>query len=95
MSQMLSRKSWKHFEKKKKLGRCHILREEHKKFLLNYINDNPSAVVTEVAESLKQSFVDLNVSRSTVCNFMTTECNLSIKQAQFQPVESNSEEKIQ
>ncbi|KAG1164952.1 hypothetical protein G6F36_013604 [Rhizopus arrhizus] len=26
---------------------------------------------------------------------MTTECNLSIKQAQFQPVERNSEEKIQ
>ncbi|KAG1043165.1 hypothetical protein G6F43_011728 [Rhizopus delemar] len=69
--------------------------EEHKKFLLNYIDDNPSAVVTEAAESLKQSFVDLNVSRSIVYNFMTTQCNLSIKQAQFQQVERNSEEKFQ
>ncbi|KAI8393655.1 uncharacterized protein BYT42DRAFT_596418 [Radiomyces spectabilis] len=83
------------FEKKKKSGRRRILGEEHKQFLLNYIDENPSAVVTEVAESLMQSFADLNVSRSTVYNFMTTKCNLSIKQAQFQPVERNSEEKIQ
>ncbi|KAG1457735.1 hypothetical protein G6F46_008379 [Rhizopus delemar] len=36
------------FEKKKRSGRRRILGEEHKKFLLNYIDDNPSAVVTEV-----------------------------------------------
>ncbi|CEG80911.1 hypothetical protein RMATCC62417_15174 [Rhizopus microsporus] len=83
------------FEKKKKSGRHRILEEEHKQFLLNYIDENPSAVVTEVAESLTQNFVDLNFSRSTVYNFMTTKCNLPIKQAQFQPVERNSEEKIQ
>lgn len=83
------------FEKKKKPGRRRILGEEHKQFLLNYIDENPSAVVAEVAEILTQNFVDLNVSRSTIYNFMTTECNLSIKQAQFQPVERNSEEKIQ
>ncbi|KAG1041163.1 hypothetical protein G6F43_012153 [Rhizopus delemar] len=42
------------FEKKKKTG-CHrILGDEHKQFLLNYIDDNPSAVVTEVVENLKQ-----------------------------------------
>ena len=83
------------FEKKKKSGRRRILGEEHKQFLLNYIDENPSAVVTEVAECLTQNFADLNVSRSTIYSFMTTECNLSIKQAQFQPVERNSEEKIQ
>ncbi|KAG1175661.1 hypothetical protein G6F36_011063 [Rhizopus arrhizus] len=83
------------FEKKKKSGRHRILREEHKRFLLNYIDENPSAVLTEVVESLTQNFVDLNVSRSTVYNFMTTQCNLSIKQAQFHPLERNSEEKIQ
>jgi transposase len=83
------------FEKKKKPGRRRILGEEHKQFLLNYIDENPSAVVAEVAGILTQNFVDLNVSRSTIYNFMTTECNLSIKQAQFQPIERNSEEKIQ
>ncbi|CEI93947.1 hypothetical protein RMCBS344292_08171 [Rhizopus microsporus] len=83
------------FKKKKKSGCKHILGEEHKQFLLNYIDENPSAVVSEVIESLIQNFIDLKVSRSTVYNFMTTECNFSIKQAQFQPVERNSEEKIQ
>jgi transposase len=78
------------FEKKKKSGRRRILGEEHQQFLLNYIDENPSAVLTEVVESLLQNFVDFNVSRSTVYNFMTTQCNLSIKQAQFQPVERNS-----
>ncbi|OAD72228.1 Homeodomain-like DNA binding domain-containing transcription factor [Phycomyces blakesleeanus NRRL 1555(-)] len=81
------------FEKKKKSGRRRTLGEEHKKFLLNYIDDNPSGVVTEVVENLKQNFVDLSVSRSTVYNFMTTQRNLSLKQAQFQPVERSSEEK--
>lgn len=83
------------FEKKKKSGRRRNLGEDHKQFLLNYIDENPSAAVIEVAESLTQTFADLNASRSTIYNFMTTECNLSIKQAQFQPVERNSEEKIQ
>lgn len=81
-------------EKKKKPGRRRILGEEHKGFLLNYIDENPSAVVAEVAEILTQNFVDLNVSRSTIYNLMTTECNLSIKQAQFQPIERNGEERF-
>ncbi|KAG1503159.1 hypothetical protein G6F52_012303 [Rhizopus delemar] len=83
------------FEKKKKSGRHRILREEHKQCLLEYIDENPSAVLIEIMEYLLQNFADLTVSRSTVYNFMTTQCNLSIKQAQFQPVERNSEEKIQ
>ncbi|KAI8643599.1 hypothetical protein BD408DRAFT_475296 [Parasitella parasitica] len=41
------------FEKKNKSGRH---------FLLNYVDENPSAVVTEVAESLMQNVADLGVS---------------------------------
>ena len=67
------------FEKKKKSGRHRILGEKHKQFLLNYIDRYPSAAVTEVAESLTQNFQGLSVSRSTIYNFMTTECNLSFK----------------
>jgi transposase len=70
------------FEKKKKSGRHRILREEHKQFILNYNDENPSAVLTEVVERLTQKFIELKVSRSTVYNFITTQCNLSIKQAQ-------------
>ncbi|OAD70671.1 Homeodomain-like DNA binding domain-containing transcription factor [Phycomyces blakesleeanus NRRL 1555(-)] len=83
------------FEKKRKSSRRRILGEDHKQFLLNYIDENPSALVIEVTESLTQIFAGLNASRSTIYSFMATERNLSIKQAQFQPVERNSEEKIQ
>ncbi|CEP19613.1 hypothetical protein [Parasitella parasitica] len=83
------------FEKKKKSGRHRLPREENKRFLLNDIDKNPSAVSTEVVESLTRNFGDLNVSRSTAYNFMTTRCNLFIKQAQFHPLERISEEKIQ
>lgn len=58
------------------------------------MDENASAVLTEVAESLRQKNLDLNVSRSTVYNFMIAQCNLSIKQAQFHPVERISDEKI-
>jgi hypothetical protein len=82
------------FKKHKKTGHKRILTEEHKQFLLKYIDENPSAVLIEVVESLVRNFEGLKVSRSTVYNFMTNQCNLSIKQAQFHPVERNSEEKI-
>ncbi|CAO0790837.1 unnamed protein product [Mucor circinelloides] len=48
------------FEKKKKSGRHRILGEEHEHFLLNYIDESPSAVLTEVVEHLLQSFVGLS-----------------------------------
>ncbi|KAG1489949.1 hypothetical protein G6F49_013359 [Rhizopus delemar] len=52
------------FEKKKKTGRHRILGEEHEQCLLNYIDENPSAVLTEVMGYLLQNFADLTVSRT-------------------------------
>ncbi|CEP09236.1 hypothetical protein [Parasitella parasitica] len=65
------------FERKKKSGRHRILGEEHKQCLVNYIDENPSAVLIEVVEHLMQSFVELNVSSSTVYNFTTTQWAIS------------------
>ncbi|KAL4206916.1 hypothetical protein AB4K20DRAFT_1918441 [Rhizopus microsporus] len=67
------------FIKHKKTGRPRILHEEHKQVILEYIDENPSAVLEQVMERLLQK----------------TECNLSLKKAQFQPVDRNGEEKIQ
>lgn len=83
------------FIKHKKTGRSRILHEEHKQVILEYIDENPSAVLEQVMERLLQKFQDLKVSKSTVYNFVRTECNLSLKKAQFQPVDRNGEEKIQ
>ncbi|KAG1208927.1 hypothetical protein G6F69_006804 [Rhizopus microsporus] len=81
------------FIKHKKTGRPRILRDEHKQVILEYIDENPSAVLEQVMERLLQKFQDLKVSKSTVYSFVRTECNLSLKNAQFQPVDRNSEEK--
>ncbi|KAG1168042.1 hypothetical protein G6F71_009291 [Rhizopus microsporus] len=79
----------------KKTGRPRILRDEHKQVILEYIDENPSVVLEQEMERLLQRFQDLKVSKSTVYNFVRTKCNLSLKKAQFQPVDRNSEEKIQ
>ncbi|CAO3687951.1 unnamed protein product [Rhizopus microsporus] len=57
------------FIKHKKTGRSRILRDEHKQVILEYIDENPSAVLQQVMERLLQKFQDLKVSKSTVYNF--------------------------
>ncbi|KAL1934995.1 hypothetical protein VTP01DRAFT_4135 [Rhizomucor pusillus] len=42
------------FEKLKRSGRPHILNEEHKKVILEYIDENPSAVLEQLMERLHQ-----------------------------------------
>ncbi|KAL4210090.1 hypothetical protein AB4K20DRAFT_1906638 [Rhizopus microsporus] len=76
------------FIKHKKTNRSRILHEEHKQVILEYIDENPSVVLEQVMERLLQKFRDFKVSKSTVYNFVRTE-------SQFQPVDRNSEEKIQ
>ncbi|KAG1349283.1 hypothetical protein G6F62_003630 [Rhizopus arrhizus] len=53
------------FKKKKKSGRPRILGEEHKQFLFNYIDKNPSAVVTEV-----QKWQRTDLGFTTNCVFL-------------------------
>ncbi|CEG74426.1 hypothetical protein RMATCC62417_09650 [Rhizopus microsporus] len=75
--------------------RACVLTEEHKMTVVNFIDTNPSAAVVEVAERLLKRFNDLKVSRSTVYNFMRSECNLSLKKADFHSIERNSPTKIE
>ncbi|KAL1933804.1 hypothetical protein VTP01DRAFT_7894 [Rhizomucor pusillus] len=83
------------FDSGRKKGRRRILTEEHVKAVIDFIDANPSAVVTEVAEHLMQQFDGLKVNHRTVYNFMGTEYSYSVKQAEFQSVERNSPEKIE
>jgi transposase len=67
--------------KHKKINRSRIFQEEHKQVILKYIDENPSVVLEQVMERLLQKFQDLKVSKSTVYNFVRTECNLSLKKS--------------
>ncbi|KAG1137521.1 hypothetical protein G6F37_011194 [Rhizopus arrhizus] len=63
------------FEKRKKTGRPCILNEEHKKAILECIDENPSIVLDDTMKHLRRVFTELK--------------------ARFQPIDRNSEEKIQ
>ncbi|CEG77942.1 hypothetical protein RMATCC62417_12613 [Rhizopus microsporus] len=82
------------FEVCKQVGRKCILTEEHKTTVVNFIDTNPSESVVEVTEHLLKRFNDLKISRSTVYNFMRSECNLSLKKADFHSAQRNSPTKI-
>ncbi|KAG0752645.1 hypothetical protein G6F62_012215 [Rhizopus arrhizus] len=83
------------FEKRRKTGRPRILNEEHKKVILECIDANPSVVLDDLMKHLRQVFTELKVSKSTLFDFVKKHCILSLKKARFQPVDRNSEEKIQ
>jgi transposase len=83
------------FEKRRKTGRPRILNEEHKKVILECIDENPSVVLDDMVKRLRQIFTELKVSKSTLFDFIKKHCNLSLKKARLQPIDRNSEEKIQ
>lgn len=83
------------FEKRGKIGRSRFLNEEHKNVILVCAGESPSAVLGQVMEKLRKVFTGLKVSKSTTYDFVKSHCNLFLKKARFQPVDMNSEEKIQ
>ncbi|KAL0074354.1 Homeodomain-like DNA binding domain-containing transcription factor [Phycomyces blakesleeanus] len=83
------------FEKWRKTFRPRILHDEHKSAILECIDENPSIVLDEVMKKLKQMFTELKVSKTTLLDFVKQHCNLSLKKARLQPIDRNSEEKVQ
>ncbi|CEG68221.1 hypothetical protein RMATCC62417_04526 [Rhizopus microsporus] len=75
--------------------RRRILTEEHKTTVINFIDTNPSATVVEIINHLLKRFSDIEVSRSAAYNFMKSECNLSLKKADFHSIGRNSPAKIE
>ncbi|KAG1490465.1 hypothetical protein G6F45_010876 [Rhizopus arrhizus] len=83
------------FEKRRMGGRPPILHEKHKNIILGCIDENPSIILDELMKKLKHIFIELKVLKTTLFDFVKQHCNLSLKKARLQPVDRNSEEKIQ
>lgn len=83
------------FKKGKSSGRPRILNDKHKRIILEWVDENPSIVLEQLMEKLRQRFEGIQMSKTTLYRFMKNECNLSLKKAKFQPVDRNSEAKIQ
>ncbi|EIE85106.1 hypothetical protein RO3G_09816 [Rhizopus delemar RA 99-880] len=70
------------------------LGQEHKTHLINFYDDNPQARLIGAVDSLTHSFADLSIKKSTVHNFLKSECNLSFKRVTLRPVARNDTTKI-
>ncbi|KAG1464724.1 hypothetical protein G6F56_005024 [Rhizopus delemar] len=81
--------------KKRRIERKPTLQEVHKLFLQGYIDDNPSAVLDEVMNQMSAIFTGPKISKSSVYNFLTTECSISIKRAKIPQIGNVHPETIQ
>ncbi|ORZ18087.1 hypothetical protein BCR42DRAFT_490731 [Absidia repens] len=89
-------KEYKESENKKtKPGPKSRLGDEHKRHLIEFIDDNPSAIIDQAVDSLTKQFEGLVIKKTVVHEFMKNECNLSLKKAHFHPLARNSNATIE
>ncbi|ORE12625.1 hypothetical protein BCV71DRAFT_280559 [Rhizopus microsporus] len=81
-------------KEKKEAGRPAILNEEHQKYLLDLVDDNPFLVLDQMMESLTSQFEGLEISKTSLYNFVKKECKISVKRAYFYLQNRNSLEKL-
>ncbi len=72
-----------------------ILGEEHKQFLVDKIDENPSLVLDQMMASLAEQFAELEIGKTALYNFVTKKCRISLKRAHFHSVERNCSGKIE
>ncbi|KAI8645340.1 hypothetical protein BD408DRAFT_411768, partial [Parasitella parasitica] len=66
------------------------LNEQHKAYLVDFFDENPTAVILDAVENLTKSFEGLEIKKSRVAEFMKEDCNLSIKVITRHPKARNS-----
>ncbi|CAO3692306.1 unnamed protein product [Rhizopus stolonifer] len=84
-------------KKKKRLSNRPVsrLNDEHKEHLINYFDENPTAVFQDAVDDLVQSFAGLEIRKSRVAGLMKDDRNLSIKVASRHPLARNSEKNLE
>ncbi|KAI9472267.1 MAG: hypothetical protein EXX96DRAFT_622448 [Benjaminiella poitrasii] len=79
----------------RKAGRPSVFTEEHKEFVINFIDSKPSCVFDEMMKSLTSQFADLQIRKLALHEYVTKKCNITLKRAHFHAAERNSSEKIE
>ncbi|KAG1454166.1 hypothetical protein G6F46_007552 [Rhizopus delemar] len=97
MENLKEDKGWNIFEKQTNLVNRpkSQLDDRHKLHLLDFYDNWTHVLIVDAMDSLTQKLSDLSVKKSTVHNFLKTECNLSFKKLAAQPAARNSPTKIQ
>ncbi|KAI9265511.1 hypothetical protein EDC94DRAFT_58947 [Helicostylum pulchrum] len=62
------------------------LNENHKSHLVNFFDGDVSATIQDAVEGLAANFTGLQIKKSRVAEFMSEECNLSIKVVSRHPL---------
>ncbi|ORZ13624.1 hypothetical protein BCR42DRAFT_67551 [Absidia repens] len=68
---------------KTKPGPKSRLGDEHKRHLIEFIDDNPSAIIDQAVDSLTKQFEGLVIKKTVVHNFMKNECNYLLRRHIF------------
>lgn len=63
--------------------------------LLNFFDENPSAVIQAAVEYLAKSFEGLEIKKIRVAEFMKEECNLILKVVTRRPKAINSQKNLE
>lgn len=71
------------------------LNGSHKMHLVNFFDENPTAVIQDAVEDLIKSFEGLEIKKSRVAEFMKDECNLSLKVVTRRPKARNSQKNLE
>lgn len=59
------------------------------------IDEKPGVVLDEMMESLASQFIDLEISKAALYNFVTEKYNITLKRAYYHSTERNSPAKIE
>ncbi|KAI7906276.1 uncharacterized protein BX663DRAFT_428181 [Cokeromyces recurvatus] len=71
------------------------LQKPHKRHLINFFDENSSAVITDAVESLTAAFEGFDIKKSGVNEFMKDQCNLSLKVVTLHPRPRNNEKNLE
>ncbi|KAI8875226.1 hypothetical protein K501DRAFT_203071 [Backusella circina FSU 941] len=69
-------------------GRPAILNEEHQKYLVEMIDENPSLVLDQMMDNLTSQFEGLQISKTALYDFIKNKCRISVKRAYFHSVDT-------
>ncbi|GAA5817102.1 hypothetical protein MFLAVUS_010642 [Mucor flavus] len=59
------------------------LQEQHKQFLIDYIDSHPTAVLNEAFQSFTKKFDGFLVKKSTIQNFIKDQCNIKVLETDY------------
>ncbi|KAG2206871.1 hypothetical protein INT47_007628 [Mucor saturninus] len=70
--------NWVNLAREKICAQPSFFKLEHKQYLIDFIDENPTAVLNEALESLAQKFPGLNAKKTHIQEFMKNECNIKV-----------------